>query len=140
MPPFGPLWVHALACCGFGLSGPVAGGNTAVGVSDFVAHLKLTGFLREELSDPWLGSGPGDDALGTAVQVLMQTIPKAVVEGLRWVTMGESVLRAAIHVTDSDRGLVARSRMTLGSEPSAQDWSSADPTVGPLISGVTESA
>lgn len=131
-------WVHALASCTFGLSGPIGGGETGVGVVDFLENLKACGFLREGLPDPLIAPGTTDDVLATSVSVLCQVIPKAVAEGLRFICVRDSELRAAMHIVDGDRGLVARSRMTISRASPHRGFSVTDPAIAPPLT--TESS
>lgn len=129
----GTPWAHSLSSCALGLAGPIGGAETQVRVVDLIQNLQHSGFLREAGGPVWAVPSREDELVGTSVSVLCQTVPKAVVEGLRFARTGRSSLRAAMHVVDADRGLVSRSRILISAPEAADAPIAEDPPVAPPL-------
>ena len=126
-------WAHSLSSCALGLAGPIGGAETQVRVVDLIQNLQQSGFLREAGGPVWAVPSREDELAGTSVSVLCQTVPKTVVEGLRFAGTGRSSLRAAMHVVDADRGLVSRSRIVISAPEAADAPIAEDPAVAPPL-------
>ncbi len=124
-------WLHVVVSCAFGLAGPIGGAGVGVRVLDLIANLKRTGFVQADLPDPYIEPTSEEEVQGSSMAVVAQTVPKAVVEGLRFVRNGASSLRGAIHVVDGDRGLVARSRVPITASAAHNDEVALDPAIAP---------